>query len=125
MQPLADRLRPTKLEDVIGQAHLLGDREILRQIVKNKKPVSLIFWGPPGSGKTTLARIIANEVEADFIEISAVTSGMADVRKVVERAKANRELGKQTLLFVDEIHRFNKAQQDAFLPHVAIAGAAR
>jgi putative ATPase len=118
MQPLADRLRPTKLEDVIGQAHLLGDREILRQIVKNKKPVSLIFWGPPGSGKTTLARIIANEVEADFIEISAVTSGMADVRKVVERAKANRELGKQTLLFVDEIHRFNKAQQDAFLPHV-------
>jgi putative ATPase len=118
MQPLADRLRPTKLDDVIGQAHLLGDREILRQIVKNKKPVSLIFWGPPGSGKTTLARIIAKEVEADFIEISAVTSGMADVRKVVERARANREIGRQTVLFVDEIHRFNKAQQDAFLPHV-------
>jgi putative ATPase len=118
MQPLADKMRPRTLDDVIGQAHLLGDGEILRQIVKNKRPVSLMLWGPPGSGKTTLARIIANEVEADFIEISAVTAGMADVRKVVERAKANRELGKRTVLFVDEIHRFNKAQQDAFLPHV-------
>ena len=118
MQPLADKMRPTTLDDVIGQAHLLGDGEILRQIVKNKQPVSLMLWGPPGSGKTTLARIIANEVEADFIEISAVTTGMADVRKVFERAKANQAIGKRTLLFVDEIHRFNKAQQDAFLPHV-------
>jgi putative ATPase len=118
MQPLADKLRPKTLDEVIGQAHLLADGEILRQIVKNKKPVSLILWGPPGSGKTTLARIIANAVEADFIEISAVTSGMADVRKIVEVAKMNREMGKQTVLFVDEIHRFNKAQQDAFLPHV-------
>ncbi len=118
MQPLADKLRPKNLDEVIGQAHLLADGEILRQIVKNKKPVSLILWGPPGSGKTTLARIIANAVEADFIEISAVTSGMADVRKIVEVAKMNREMGTQTVLFVDEIHRFNKAQQDAFLPHV-------
>ena len=111
-------MRPKTLDDVIGQAHLLGDGEILRQIVKNKQPVSLMLWGPPGSGKTTLARIIANEVDADFIEISAVTSGMADVRKVIERARTNQNLGMRTILFVDEIHRFNKAQQDAFLPHV-------
>lgn len=118
MQPLAERLRPQTLDEVIGQHHLLKDGEILRRIVINKQPVSLILWGPPGSGKTTLARIIACEVEADFIELSAVTAGMADVRKVVERAKQNKEAGKTTLLFVDEIHRFNKAQQDAFLPHV-------
>lgn len=118
MQPLAEKMRPHSLDDFIGQSHLLGDGEILRQIVKNKRPVSLMLWGPPGSGKTTLARIIAQEVDADFIELSAVTAGMADVRKVVERAKVNREDGKQTVLFVDEIHRFNKAQQDAFLPHV-------
>lgn len=117
-KPLAEQLRPQTLDDVIGQAHLLSDGEILRQIVRNKKPVSLILWGPPGSGKTTLARIIARAVEADFIELSAVTAGMADVRKVVERAKVNQNLGIQTVLFVDEIHRFNKAQQDAFLPHV-------
>lgn len=117
-QPLAERMRPKTLDDVIGQAHLLGDGEILRQIVKNKQAVSLMLWGPPGSGKTTLARIIAGEVDADFIEISAVTSGMADVRKVIERARANQSLGTRTILFVDEIHRFNKAQQDAFLPHV-------
>jgi len=116
--PLAERMRPQTLEDVIGQQTLLGDDGILRQIVKNTKPVSLILWGPPGSGKTTLARIIANEVHADFAEISAVTAGMADVRKIVERARTNQTLGTQTVLFVDEIHRFNKAQQDAFLPHV-------
>lgn len=116
--PLAERMRPHNLDDVIGQLHLLGDDGILRQIAKSKKPVSLILWGPPGSGKTTLARIIANEVNADFVEMSAVTAGMADVRKVVERAKTNQQLGQHTLLFVDEIHRFNKAQQDAFLPHV-------
>lgn len=118
MQPLAEQMRPQTLDDVIGQHHLTKDGEILRQIVKNKQPVSLILWGPPGSGKTTLARIIAREVDADFIEISAVTAGMADVRKVVEAAKVNRQLQKQTVLFVDEIHRFNKSQQDAFLPHV-------
>lgn len=116
--PLAERLRPTTLDDVIGQSHLLGNGEILRQIAKNKHPVSLILWGPPGSGKTTLARIIANEVEADFIEMSAVTALKSDVNKVVERARQNWNLNQRTVLFVDEIHRFNKAQQDAFLPHV-------
>lgn len=116
--PLAERMRPTTLDDVIGQSHLLSDGEILRQIVKNKEPVSLILWGPPGSGKTTLARIIANEVEAEFIELSAVTSGKKDVEKVIEHARQNWNLQLRTILFVDEIHRFNKAQQDAFLPHV-------
>jgi len=116
--PLAERMRPTTLDDVIGQAHLLGKGEILRQIVKGKEPVSLILWGPPGSGKTTLARIIAHETNAEFIELSAVTSGKKDVERVVEHARQNWNLKLRTLLFVDEIHRFNKAQQDAFLPHV-------
>lgn len=117
-QPLADKLRPEKLDEVIGQAHLLGDGEIVRQIIASKKPVSLILWGPPGSGKTTLARIIARETGADFIEISAVTAGIADVKAIVKHAEENQRLQMQTVLFVDEIHRFNKAQQDAFLPHV-------
>ena len=116
--PLAERMRPTTLDEVIGQTHLLGDKEILRQIVKNKEPVSLILWGPPGCGKTTLARIIAKEVNAEFIEISAVTSGKKDVMNIVEHARQNWNLQLRTILFVDEIHRFNKAQQDAFLPHV-------
>jgi len=116
--PLAERMRPATLDDVIGQTHLLGDREILKQIVKNREPVSLILWGPPGSGKTTLARIIAKEVNAEFIEISAVTSGKKDVERIVEHARQNWNLQLRTILFVDEIHRFNKAQQDAFLPHV-------
>jgi putative ATPase len=117
-QPLAEQMRPTKLSEVTGQEHILGPGKLLDQLVKAGKPFSLIFWGPPGSGKTTLARIIANEMNADFVELSAVTSGKADVNKVVERAKANQRLSEQTLLFVDEIHRFNKSQQDAFLPHV-------
>lgn len=116
--PLAERMRPTTLDEVIGQTHLLGDGEILRQIVRNKEPVSLILWGPPGSGKTTLARIIAGEVNAEFIEISAVTSGKKDVMTIIEHARQNWNLQLRTILFVDEIHRFNKAQQDAFLPHV-------
>ncbi|MGB4957280.1 MAG: replication-associated recombination protein A [Candidatus Saccharimonas sp.] len=116
--PLAERMRPTSLDEVIGQAHLLGDAEILRRIVKQKEPVSLILWGPPGTGKTTLARIIAKEVDAEFIELSAVTSGKKDVEKVIEHARQNWNLNLRTILFVDEIHRFNKAQQDAFLPHV-------
>ena len=116
--PLAERMRPTSLDEIIGQTHLLGDGEILRQIVRKKEPVSLILWGPPGSGKTTLARIIASEVNAEFIELSAVTSGKKDVERVVEHARQNWNLQMRTILFVDEIHRFNKAQQDAFLPHV-------
>ena len=116
--PLAERMRPQTLDEVIGQTHLLGDNEILKQIVKNREPVSLILWGPPGSGKTTLARVIAKELEAEFTELSAVTSGKKDVEKVVEHAKQNWNLKLRTILFVDEIHRFNKAQQDAFLPHV-------
>ena len=116
--PLAERMRPKKLENVIGQDDIIGDGKILTEIAKKKEPVNIIFWGPPGTGKTTMARIIANEFKADFIEISAVTSGKKDVEKVVERAKQNWNLQTRTVLFVDEIHRFNKAQQDAFLPHV-------
>lgn len=116
--PLAERMRPQTLDDVVGQTHIVGDDGLLRRIVETKQPTSLILWGPPGTGKTTLARILANELEADFIEISAVVAGKKDVLKVVERAKTNWNLKQRTVLFVDEIHRFNKAQQDAFLPHV-------
>ena len=117
-QPLAEQIRPHNLDEVIGQTHVIGKDGLIRQIVRKKEPVSLILWGPPGTGKTTLARIIAEELEADFIELSAVTSGKKDVVKVIEHAKQNWNLGIRTILFVDEIHRFNKAQQDAFLPHV-------
>lgn len=116
--PLAERMRPQKLSDVVGQDNIIGEGKILTEIVRAKEPVNLIFWGPPGTGKTTLARILAHEFEADFIEISAVTAGKKDVEEVVERAKINWNLRTRTVLFVDEIHRFNKAQQDAFLPHV-------
>ena len=116
-------MRPQKLEDVVGQEQIVGPDKLLNRLVAAGQPFSLIFWGPPGSGKTTLARIIANELDADFIEISAVTAGKADVTKVVERARRNEQGDttrppRKTVLFVDEIHRFNKAQQDAFLPHV-------
>ena len=116
--PLAEQMRPQTLDEVIGQSHLLGEGELLRQIARRGEPVSLILWGPPGTGKTTLARIIAREVNAEFIELSAVTSGKKDVERVIEHARQNWNLGLRTILFVDEIHRFNKAQQDAFLPHV-------
>lgn len=118
VRPLAERMRPETLADVVGQEHLVGAKKIIRQIIERKEPTSLILWGPPGTGKTTLARIIAKETEAEFVELSAVTSGKADVTKVIERAAQNQRLGMRTILFVDEIHRFNKAQQDAFLPHV-------
>ncbi len=117
-RPLAERQRPEQLSDVLGQAHLVGAGKIIHEIIEHKQPTSLILWGPPGSGKTTLARIIARETGAEFMELSAVTAGKADVLKTVERAQQNQRLGMQTILFVDEIHRFNKAQQDAFLPHV-------
>ena len=117
-QPLAERMRPQTLSDVLGQEQVIGEGKILTEIAKKKEPVNLIFWGPPGTGKTTLARILAKEFEADFIELSAVTAHKSDVEAVVERAKQNWNLKIRTLLFVDEIHRFNKAQQDAFLPHV-------
>lgn len=116
--PLAERMRPETLADVIGQEHLVASGKIIREIIEQKQPTSLILWGPPGSGKTTLARIIAKETGAEFVELSAVKSGKADVMKVIDHAEANQRLGMKTILFVDEIHRFNKAQQDAFLPHV-------
>ena len=117
-RPLAERMRPQKLSEVVGQDEIIGDGKILTEIVKKGEPVNLIFWGPPGTGKTTLARIIAKEFNADFVELSAVTAGKKDIEQVVERAKQNWNLKIRTVLFVDEIHRFNKAQQDAFLPHV-------
>ena len=111
-------MRPQTLEEVIGQEEIIGPGKILTEIAAKGEPVNLIFWGPPGTGKTTLARILAREFKADVVEISAVTAGKKDVEVVVERARTNWNLQVRTVLFVDEIHRFNKAQQDAFLPHV-------
>ncbi|MCH5142098.1 MAG: replication-associated recombination protein A [Clostridiales bacterium] len=118
MQPLASRLRPQTLDEFCGQKHLLGEGKVLRRLIEGDKVGSMIFWGPPGVGKTTLARIIANRTRANFIDFSAVTSGIKEIKQVMEQAEKNRRFGAKTILFVDEIHRFNKAQQDAFLPFV-------
>ena len=116
--PLADRMRPETLEEYIGQKHLVGDEMVLKKMIDRDEVQSMIFWGPPGVGKTTLARIIANCTKARFITFSAVTSGIKEIKEVMSKAEDNRTLGTKTIVFVDEIHRFNKAQQDAFLPYV-------
>ena len=117
-QPLAARLRPETLEEFVGQRHLLGKNRVLRRLIESDRISSMIFWGPPGVGKTTLAHIIANQTKARFINFSAVTSGIKEIRAVMQEAEESRRFGEKTILFVDEIHRFNKAQQDAFLPYV-------
>ena len=117
-QPLAARLRPETIEEYVGQEHLLGRGRVLRRMIEQDRISSMIFWGPPGVGKTTLAQIIARMTQSAFINFSAVTSGIKEIRVVMEKAEKNRQIGQRTIVFVDEIHRFNKAQQDAFLPFV-------
>ncbi len=117
-QPLAARLRPETLEEYVGQTHLVGKNGILRRLIENDSISSMIFWGPPGVGKTTLAQIIAHTTRSRFIEFSAVTSGIKEIREVMKQADTSSQYGQRTIVFVDEIHRFNKAQQDAFLPFV-------
>ncbi len=117
-QPLAARMRPNSLEEFAGQKHLLGEGKVLRRLIESDSISSMIFWGPPGVGKTTLARIIAQKTRSQFIDFSAVTSGIKEIRQVMLKAEENRIFGQRTIVFVDEIHRFNKAQQDAFLPFV-------
>src|SRR5512138_1114154 len=117
-QPLAERMRPRTLDEVVGQEHLLAPGKPLRLQIERDDPGSIIFWGPPGVGKTTLAKIIARVTKAEFIQFSAVLSGIKEVKQVMAEAEKARQFGTRTILFIDEIHRFNKAQQDAFLPYV-------
>jgi putative ATPase len=117
-RPLADRLRPKTLSEVTGQDHLVGPEGTLTRMLKGGRLPSLILWGPPGSGKTTIARLLAHETKLEFVQLSAIFSGVAELRKAFDRAKAVREQGRGTLLFIDEIHRFNRSQQDSFLPHM-------
>src|SRR5689334_8667500 len=117
-QPLAQRMRPRSLDEVVGQEHLLAPGKPLRVQIERDDPGSIIFWGPPGVGKTTLAQIIARVTKAEFLEFSAVLSGIKEIKQVMADAEKAKQFGTRTIVFVDEIHRFNKAQQDAFLPHV-------
>ncbi len=117
-EPLAARLRPASLDEIIGQQHLIGPGKVLRKMVESDRIPSMIFWGPPGVGKTTLASVIARATKASFVNFSAVTSGIKEIKEVMKRAEESAEMGNRTILFIDEIHRFNKAQQDAFLPFV-------
>ena len=116
--PLAEALRPQSLDEVVGQQHLLGPGKPLRLAFESGKPHSMILWGPPGSGKTTIARLMAKSFDAEFVALSAVFSGVKDIREAMQAAEARLEQGRRTILFVDEVHRFNKGQQDAFLPYV-------
>lgn len=118
LKPLADRMRPETLVDFFGQEDLIGEEKLLRKVIEEDRVPSMIFWGPPGTGKTTLAYIIAEQTKSEFIKISAVTSGVKDLKEIIEKAKINDRLGRRTILFIDEIHRWNKAQQDALLPHI-------
>lgn len=117
-RPLADRMRPETLDEYVGQKQLVAKGNLLWQMIEHDQVTSMIFWGPPGVGKTTLARIIAHQTKSYFVDFSAVTSGIKEIKEVMKQADTRRALGQKTILFVDEIHRFNKAQQDAFLPYV-------
>ena len=117
-RPLADLMRPNTIDDIVGQTVLLGENGIVRRMVENQKLSNLILWGPPGCGKTTIARALANSVDMDFVPMSAVFSGTADIKKAMDAARMNRDIGRNTLLFIDEIHRFNKTQQDTLLPYL-------
>jgi putative ATPase len=117
--PLSEILRPKKIDDIVGQLHLLGKGQSLRVAIQSGKLPSMILWGPPGVGKTTIARVIANSIEAQFISLSAVLSGVKEIRDAIEKAEFSKQhQNKNTILFIDEVHRFNKSQQDAFLPHI-------